>query len=300
MVTVGFTRSSPLVNGELRGNANILDYARRNGWLQTSLEPQKEVKVTNESTAIKSKPEKLFHECHAKIESELSLLFPPELNAITAQYARKLRCVVFLPIDRCLIGDRTKRGIADKIESAAAQIFTKELDVNQDFTELEWSIAATHCFSTTAVAHFEAFIEKARLIAEVAIVIMGEFASGGTKEELRNQIFQQHSFSRYVIDKTPDQADQSKEPELYEAFQKEASASAKARTRSLMGIELWLKQNAHLKVDEFVIITPRWYDSKQSIANSFPLNVVQLGENLFAERDGERALQIMHPWPQKV
>lgn len=140
--------------------------------------------------------------------------------------------VIFLDIDGVL----TRRHKESKIWNKAKDLFTPLGGTRDGFTSIQWKTAASHFFSKYAVANLEELIDKVSQFFHVYIVISSAWRTCGDVEDLKNNVFAQYSFSKYIKDKTP---------------------HFKDRPRALE-INFWLKKyREECRVKSFVILDDR-------------------------------------------
>jgi hypothetical protein len=234
----------------------------------------------------------------SRIAQQLGDIFPQPLTELVAAYARKPQYVVFLDVEHCLGPVNT----TPEIQNTVSRLFSKSANSGYHSgpsrlqCKLQWRIAHAHCFYPEAISAFQAFIAEAQKVADVAIVIIGPFAADGTAEELRNDMFAMHPFSALIIGKTANQyrPDLANESALYSDFRKEYDAASENNPHFVspecFGIKHWLKQNEHLKIDNFVIIKFR---PALATEQCFSERICK-PTGSFSKRDGDLALRILN------
>jgi hypothetical protein len=197
---------------------------------------------------------------------------------------QKSTSVIFLDIDGVLMGDRCSSPLNEKIRNKVKELFEQKEGLNGGFTELEWRIAASHFFSKTAVANLENLIEKVSKVAQVAIVISSAWREDGTVEDLRERMFATCSFSRFIIDKTPDYHYGRNDLSLVSEEKYGFDLSTRGRQ-----IDYWLRENHEkLNIKSFVIFD----DVDEEISERYPHHFVEVTYPL-SESDIEKADNIM-------
>ncbi len=185
----------------------------------------------------------------------------------TDAFIEKPTSIIFLDIDGVLIGDRGNSWLSDKIQNKVKELFIKKEGFNAGFTELEWRIAASHFFSPKAVDNLNKLIAKVNKMANVAIVISSQWRLDGTVPDLKDKMFVLYSFSRLIIDKTPDGK----------------TWESKSRAEQ---IAFWLQENKEkLNIKSFVIFDDM--DLGEGLSECFSSRFV-LVENLLSEADIEK------------
>lgn len=127
---------------------------------------------------------------------------PPSI-AVSSEKQKPLS-IIFLDIDGVLIHDRSIDPLRTWIQQKLVELFGKRDEMFREYTELEWRIAASHFLLSPALENLEKLIERMSKVAEVAIVLSSAWRLDGTVDEIKNQMFAIGSFSKRIIDKTPE------------------------------------------------------------------------------------------------
>ncbi len=196
---------------------------------------------------------------------------------------QKPTSVIFLDIDGVLIEDRFCPPLKEKINDKLTELFEKKVGLNGGFTELESRIAASHFFSKKAVANLDSLIEKVSQVAQVAIVISSAWRNDGTVQELKESMFAACSFSKFIIDKTPDDSDKI---HISPISEEKYGFDLRRRGRQ---IDYWLRENHEkLNIKSFAILD----DVDEEISERYPHHFVKVSYTL-SESDVDKAYNIM-------
>jgi len=210
-------------------------------------------------------------------------------------HVQKPTSIIFLDIDGVMIGNRSSYPLNESIRNKIKELFeSKKEELNSQFTELEWRIAASHFFSKEAVVNLENLIEKTSKVAQVAIVISSNWREDGTVEDLRERMFATCSFSKLIIDKTP-------EPEYNYIRRKSDKNEINPTlismekygfdlTRRGRQIDFWLRENHEkLNIKSMVIFDDA---DDEEMSARYPHHFIKVRYPL-SESDIEKAYNIM-------
>lgn len=219
-----------------------------------------------------------------------------------AAAANRPLVIVFLGITGVLTLPRRKEGRAQEIHAILRRLFKEKQDSEAPdliagFTKLEWRIAASYCFSNQAVANLKKLVEKVAAVAEVRFVLSSSARNDATLEEIQNLMFPQHFFSKFIIDKTPQEdhvRENNQQKPLSPVALKKYGFDLKNRGKQ---IDFWLREHADLNIAGYVILD----NEDKGISQRFPTHFVKTDENtLFSESDIETAREILtRSLPQK-
>jgi hypothetical protein len=200
--------------------------------------------------------------------------------------------VIFLDIDEVLIIDRTF--LIEEIQKKIKELFVKKEDNGKiyllcGYTELEWRIAASHFFLKSAVDNLDKLIEKVSKVAKVSIVLCSNWRLDGDIKEIQERMFSSHSFSKFIIDKTPDPdwwRRKFGQEELSPIALKKYGFELDSRGSQ---IDFWLRENqGKFNVKSFVILD----DDDEGVSKRFPKNFVKV-KDMLSDVDIEKAYKIM-------
>ena len=158
-----------------------------------------------------------------------------------------------------------------------------ELFGKRDYSGLEYDIATSYFLSESAVVNLDRLIERVSEVAEVVIILSSAWRINRTVDEIKNQIFKNWSFSKYIIDKTPDNFWRSQSSLI--ALEK---YGFELRSRDCQ-IDYWLRENKHLQIKNFVILD----DCDEGLSERFPYNFVHVRWDLFTEEHANKAYEVM-------
>lgn len=109
---------------------------------------------------------------------------------------------LFLDIDGVLYNNPDREGVFRK----ALELFPGEIPSSNR----SCSIAASLFFDQKALNSLDYLIEEIAKTKNVYIVISSSWREKRTAKELKSVYFQNHKFSRYIVDKTPDRIPHAK------------------------------------------------------------------------------------------
>ncbi len=107
--------------------------------------------------------------------------------------------VIFLDIDGVVYNTPNQRGVFQKV----AELFPDYPDAPR-YDNFVCSIAAAYFFDKRALQNLGQLITAIEKKRSVWIVISSSWRDDRTVDELRNTFFGIHDFSRYIVDKTPE------------------------------------------------------------------------------------------------
>jgi hypothetical protein len=196
---------------------------------------------------------------------------------------------IFLDIDGVLI-DRMSNDTSEKIRTSIKEIFSKKTNSSENFTELEWRIAAAHHFNQSPLENLNSLIIKIQKTRPVHIILSSQWRNDGTLEEIRNQMFVQHPFSSIIIGKTPPRDRERWAPEIKYGYSFEVIAKEKynleLRSRANQ-ITFWLRDH-ELENADFVILD----DYDDDLSQRFPDRFVYISSFLTG-KEVDEALKIL-------
>lgn len=182
---------------------------------------------------------------------------------------------IFLDIDGVLMGDVS----GDSKMRKLCDLFGV-----RDYTGLEYDIATSYFLSELAVAHLDKLIEKVSQVAHVVIILSSAWRVNRTLDQIKNQIFVIWPFSKYIIDKTPD--DSRWEDQISRVSLEKYGFELRSRACQ---IDYWLHENSHLQVKSFVVLD----DYDECLSERFPHNFVHVRWGLLSEEHSEKAYQVI-------
>lgn len=166
--------------------------------------------------------------------------------------------VIFLDIDGVLFTPRHDGSIQKQLRKLYPE--------KTNFEPMHYDIAATHLFDTKAVSNLDQLIGK----TNAKIVISSDWRRNLTVDQL-TEIFAKHSFSKVIVDKTPDMVVE------------ESILMGRAKQ-----INAWLLH--HPTVLSFVILD----DCDEGLSKQYPKNFVRVNyRNLLTADDVIKAAQIL-------
>ena len=206
-----------------------------------------------------------------------------------SQEAQKPLSIIFLDIDGVLIEARDLDPLPTLIRQKLVELFGPKDDQYREYTALQWRIAASHFLQQSAVENLEKLIQKICVVSPVAIVLSSAWRLDGSSDEIKAQMFATSSFSRFIIDKTPDEdwwrrrkGEEELSPIALEKY------GFPLRTRG-SEIDYWLRENREKwHIQNFVILD----DYDNGISKLFPDQFVEV-RRLLSEMDIERAYDIL-------
>ena len=206
-----------------------------------------------------------------------------------SQEVRKPLSVIFLDIDGVLIEARDLDPLPTLIRQKLVELFGPKDDQYREYTALQWRIAASHFLQQAAVENLEKLIQQVSAMSSVAIVLSSAWRLDGSSDEIKNQMFATRSFSRFIIDKTPDEdwwrrrkGEEELSPIALEKY------GFPLRTRG-SEIDYWLRENwEKWHIQNFVIFD----DCDNGISKLFPDQFVEV-RRLLSEMEIERAYDIL-------
>lgn len=182
---------------------------------------------------------------------------------------------IFLDIDGVLMGAVSGDSKVQKLH---------ELFGIKDYSGLEYDIATSYFLSELAVVNLDKLIAKVSQVAHVVIVLSSAWRVNRTVDQIKNQVFVIWPFSKYIIDKTPD--DSRWEDQISRVSLEKYGFELRSRDCQ---IDYWLHENSHLQVKSFVILD----DYDECLSERFPRNFVHVRWGLLSEEHSERACQII-------
>lgn len=197
---------------------------------------------------------------------------------------------IFLDIDGVLIGDRTSWPIQDLIRQKLIELYGEKERDFRGYTELQWRIAASHFLSRPAVQNLETLIDNLSKKADVVIVLSSAWRLDGSVDEIKHRMFARESFSKRIIDKTPDddwwRIRNNEEPLSCIALTK---YGFEIRSRADQ-IDYWIRENQERwPIANFVIID----DCDACLSSRFPGHFVYVDSGLFSKAHAQEAYQIL-------
>jgi len=197
--------------------------------------------------------------------------------------------VIFLDIDGVLIGTRDVDPLCTSIWQKLVELFGERDGGYRDYTALEWRIAASYFLSRSAVENLEKLIERVSEVDQVAIVLSSAWRLDGTVDEIKNQMFPIESFSRQIIDKTPDddwwrsrKGEETLSPRALEKY------GFSLETRGSQ-IDYWFLENREKwDIKNFVILD----DVDDGLSAKYPHHFVEVNR-LLSESEVEKAYEIL-------
>ena len=197
---------------------------------------------------------------------------------------------IFLDIDGVLMGDRISWHFQELIRQKLIELYGENDRDCREYTELQWRIAASYFLSKPAVKNFEKLIERASEKAEVVIVLSSAWRLDGSVDEIKHQMFAMESFSKRIIDKTPDDdwwrvrnREKALSPIAFEKYGFELVSRADQ-------IDYWIRENRESwPITNFIIID----DCDECLSKRFPGRFVYVSSGLFSETHAEEAYQIL-------
>jgi hypothetical protein len=182
---------------------------------------------------------------------------------------------IFLDIDGVLLGDIPGDSKIRKL---------RELFGEGEYSDLEYDIATSYFLAEEAVTNLDKLIERVDRVARVVIVLSSAWRVNRTVDQIKNQMFVIWPFSKYIIDKTPDD-NRWRDPISHMSLEK---YGFELRSRACQ-IDYWLRENAHLQIKSFVILD----DYDEFLSEQFPHNFVHVSGGLLSEEHSEKAYEII-------
>lgn len=183
--------------------------------------------------------------------------------------------IIFLDIDGVLMPDRFVNPLNRMIREKLVHLFGE-----RSYTELEWRIAQSYFLSRPAIQNLESLIERLSRVAPVGIVLSSAWRLDGTLEQIRDQMFVNESFSRWIIDKIPDD-------DWWRITKGEKPLSLRGRAQQ---IEYWLLENVSTwDVSHFVILD----DVDEGLSERFPGQFIRI-DDLLSEGDIEKVYEVLN------
>lgn len=146
----------------------------------------------------------------------------------------------------------------------------REDEVPKPYPMIEFDRAAVDLFDPDSMQHLHKLIEDIieQTKEEVGVVLSSSWRTGYSLEELQD-LFKQHTFSNYLIDKTPNLYSKSRGEEIAQ----------------------WLEENKErYKVSRFVILD----DCDSGLSKNFPEAYVEFDpRKLFTAQEHQQALNIV-------
>jgi hypothetical protein len=197
--------------------------------------------------------------------------------------------IIFLDIDGVLIGTRDLDPLPTLIRQKLVELFGPKDDQYREYTALQWRIAASHFLQQSALENLEQLIQKVSAVSPVSIVLTSAWRLDGNSDEIKSQMFANSSFSKFIIDKTPDEdwwRRRKGEEELSPIALEKYGFSLRTRGSE---IDYWLRENwEKWHIQNFVILD----DCDNGISKLFPDQFVEV-RRLLSEMDIERAYDIL-------
>lgn len=173
--------------------------------------------------------------------------------------------VIFLDIDGVLY---QRCDYDNSVDEIARKLFPAV--IGDRFNNFQSSKAHSHLFHPPAVENLETLVQT---VKNVAIVISSDWRQNHTVSQLK-EIFANHKFSTFIIDKTPESTDQG-----YKDFRSEQNLSDRAAE-----IAYWL--HTHPQIKSFVVL--------DDLEDAFPKNFVHVDrDKLLTKEDIQKAQEIL-------
>ncbi len=167
--------------------------------------------------------------------------------------------VIFLDIDGVVYNSTAQEGIFKKV----AELFPEEKGF---YSNRICSIAASYFFSKEALSNLDHLINEVEKTTQVWIVISSNWRTNCSIDELRTTFFGIHNFSKYIVDKTPDEVPRE---ELASYCCSERHLEKYSPQCRASEIQYWLKQ--HPEVIKFVVLD----DVDSHLSDSFGKKFIQ-------------------------
>lgn len=150
--------------------------------------------------------------------------------------------VIFLDIDGVVYNTPNEEGVFKKV----AELFP---EITGTYNNRVCSIAASYFFDKKAVQNLNCLIREIEKVRNVWIVVSSSWRENRSVEELRSTFFGIHEFSRYIVDKTPEEVS-IKELGTYcpsKSHSEEYSSQCRAAE-----IQYWLNQ--HPEIINYIVL----------------------------------------------
>jgi len=176
--------------------------------------------------------------------------------------------IIFLDIDGVIFYNPMDGRVHDRVE---ARLKGRKHEFPQGYPMIEFDRAAVDLFDKTSLQYLDKLIEDAgqQTQQEVGIVLSSSWRSRRYLEDIQD-LFKQHSFAQYLIDRTPELS-----------------------YRKSRGDEIahWLKKNKErYKISSFVVLDD--YDC--GLSENFPEAFVKFNHlKLFREEEYRQAMDIL-------
>lgn len=152
---------------------------------------------------------------------------------------------IFLDIDGVIYNSPNQNAVFKKV----AELFPNEKEC---YSNKIYSIAASYFFDKVALQNLDHLINEIEKSMQVWIVISSSWRENRTVEELKTTIFGIHNFSKYIVDKTPEEIPEN---EISSYCSKESHLKKYSSQCRASEIQYWLKQ--HPEVINFVVLDDR-------------------------------------------
>lgn len=177
--------------------------------------------------------------------------------------------IIFLDIDGVLFDNPMDGSVHRRVDERLNRIRV-EGEIPEPYPDIECDRAAVDLFDPTSLHYLHKLISdiNEQTQEEVGIVLSSAWRERRSLKELRD-LFEQHAFSKYLIDKTPKLSGQLRGKEIAQ----------------------WLKEHkAHYDVSAFVILD----DWDSGLSANFPEAFVEFNPSkLFTAQEHRKALDIV-------
>lgn len=175
--------------------------------------------------------------------------------------------IIFLDIDGVLFYNPMDGRVHERV---AERLKGRENEISKPYPAIEFDRAAVDLFDETSLHYLDKLIADIaqQTQQEVGIVLSSSWRIGYSLEELQD-LFKQHSFSKYLIDKTPQLFSESRGREIAQ----------------------WLEENkGRFDVAGFVILD----DDDSGLSKNFPEAYVEFDfRRLFRAEEHQKALDVV-------
>ncbi len=220
--------------------------------------------------------------------------------------------LLFLDVEGVLINQHSPRSIervaafVRDIQEECTEYANPFLVPPSDASKLLNLRAKARCLSPLAVRNLEILIENLEESMRVAIVITSLWREEISAQQLREHVFRDHSFNKYIIDKIPDR----KATELRQRHYHKIPSNEKTNSEICMEkygfdlihrkgkfIDYWLREHCEsVDVHSFAIIDAAKGDAFSTQINArYPDNFIPINPNkLFTIKDARRSFDILN------
>ncbi|MBS0625518.1 MAG: hypothetical protein JSS32_05660 [Verrucomicrobia bacterium] len=210
-----------------------------------------------------------------------SMVLPPEDN--------RPPVLVFIDMDNVFIADRSSIPLADQIVQTASRLFP-DMKVRTDY---QWTIAKAKHLDLGSLKNFDTLIERIEASGRRALIVLSSsWRNDATLQQLREEVFAEYKFSKYLCGKTAPEYSETWAPERKQGFDFDQVArdSYKIELQGTAAvIEFWLRDHGFDPSSaKYLVLDDQLNSALESLGNRFIRT-----DGYFRESDLEKATKTL-------